>query len=141
MSHPTDSHPIKRRFLAAGSLVVVGTSQLGDPAHPGLTTTPFLASPVAPASPAFSAEASVRTLPATTEVAPAFSGDEAYRHVRALAEGIGPRVAGRESQQRAADYLAEQFRHLGYQTELQPFTITSYDDRGSTVLVGGALGR
>jgi aminopeptidase YwaD len=70
-----------------------------------------------------------------------FSGLEAKLHVDALAVDIGSRPAGSESQARAAQYVLEQLSALGYQTELQPFPITYYDERGASFTVGGALGR
>lgn len=75
------------------------------------------------------------------ESAPAFSGAAAHQHVAALAEMVGSRPAGSPSQVRAQQYLLEQFRALGYLADLQPFTITFYDDRGSTVTVAGPLGQ
>lgn len=67
------------------------------------------------------------------ETAPTFSGSAAFQHVEALATGIGSRVAGAPAQAQTHQYLKEQFEALGYQVELQPFTITAYQDRGSTV--------
>lgn len=72
---------------------------------------------------------------------PAFSGPTAFQHVQALAVGIGSRVAGSPAQSQTQQYLMDQYRQLGYQVELQPFTITAYQDRGSTVALRGALGQ
>lgn len=134
------SHPIRRRILALVMLGLAATTGLGVTATSGLASHPFAASTGASAPASALGQPEIRARPASTEAAPAFSGDEAHRHVRALSEQIGSRVAGTENQRRAAEYLAEQFRQLGYQTELQPFTITSYDDRGSAVQVGGVPG-
>ena len=73
------------------------------------------------------------------ENAPAFSGVTALQHVQALS--TGSRVAGSPEQSRTHQYLMARFQELGYQTELQPFTITAYQDRGSRVALAGALGQ
>ena len=135
------SHPTRPRFFAVLALVLASIVGLGVTSVPGLTSTPVVASAGAAVSASLPAGVDARALLASTEAVPSFSGDEAHRHVRALSEGIGSRVAGTQNQQRAAEYLAEQFGQLGYQTELQPFTITSYDDRGSSVQVTGSLDR
>ncbi len=41
--------------------------------------------------------------------------------VRALAEDIGPREAGSDAERRAAHWLAEQFRHAGYDVAVDTF--------------------
>lgn len=69
-----------------------------------------------------------------------FSGLEAKRHVDVLAGEIGSRPAGSPSQARAAEYIRSQLAALGYQADLQPFRITSFQDRGSALIVA-ALGR
>lgn len=102
--------------------------------------------PVAEAAPALaaaptSAVSALPAVPARVETVPSFSGPAAKQHVDALSETIGSRVAGSENQTQAQQYLLAQFHALGYQAELQPFTVTSYDDRGSTLTVGGALGQ
>jgi Iap family predicted aminopeptidase len=75
------------------------------------------------------------------ENAPTFSGASAFQHVDSLSVAIGSRVAGSDAQAQTHQYLVGQFRALGYQTELQPFTIMSYQDRGSSVVLAGALGQ
>lgn len=72
-----------------------------------------------------------------TENAPSFSGSSALQHVQALADGIGSRVAGSPAQSQTHQYLQARFQELGYQVEIQPFTITAYRDRGSTVVLNG----
>jgi Iap family predicted aminopeptidase len=74
------------------------------------------------------------------ENAPNFSGSSAFQHVEALSVGIGSRVAGSDAQAQTHQYLMTKFQELGYQTELQPFPITAYQDRGSSVALAGALG-
>jgi len=75
------------------------------------------------------------------ETAPDFSGPSAFRHVEALSVGIGSRVAGAPTQASTHQYLKTQFESMGYQTTLQPFPITAYQDRGSTVALGGPSAR
>lgn len=74
------------------------------------------------------------------ENAPTFSGASAFQHVEALSVNIGSRVAGSPAQSQTHQYLMARFQELGYQVELQPFTITAYQDRGSTVALAGPLG-
>jgi aminopeptidase YwaD len=71
--------------------------------------------------------------------AAAISGDAAYAHVSYLADTIGSRPAGSEREAAAAAYLAAQLTSYGYQTEIQPFTIQTYEERGArlTPLVPG----
>ncbi len=49
----------------------------------------------------------------------------------------GPRVAGTPSVRQAGEYLAAQYRALGYQTRFEPFEYTRTGDRGSSVRAGG----
>jgi aminopeptidase YwaD len=74
---------------------------------------------------------------ARADNAPAFSGTAALQHVDALSVGIGSRVAGSSAQSQTHQYLVSRFQELGYQAELQPFTITAYQDRGSSVMLVG----
>jgi aminopeptidase YwaD len=73
------------------------------------------------------------------ENGPAFSGASAFQHVDALSTGIGSRVAGSPAQAQTHQYLMARFQEMGYQVELQPFTITAYQDRGSSVALAGPL--
>jgi len=142
------SHPTSRRWLALGAFALIATTAFGAVRASNATSESLAASPstapvvlaVADAETQSSA-AVAQSFSAPAETAPALSGDEARRHVTALSDTIGSRVAGTDNQRRAADYLAEQFRALGYATTLQPFTITSYDDRGSMLELGGAGGQ
>ena len=47
-------------------------------------------------------------------------GQTAWGHVKALADGIGPRPAGSESERRAFDYVAAQLSQRGYRPERMP---------------------
>lgn len=80
-----------------------------------------------------------RTLPQTLTAVPqtnnAFSGQRAYETVQWLAETIGSRPAGSETEKRAADGLIERLQHIGYEVELQPFTIRQFEDRGSSLQI------
>ncbi len=71
---------------------------------------------------------------ATAAPAAAFSGDEAYQYVRHLAETIGSRPTGTDQESEAATYLAGELTRDGYQTEIQPFPITTYEERSSRVV-------
>ncbi|WP_255608612.1 M28 family peptidase [Micromonospora sp. PLK6-60] len=51
------------------------------------------------------------------------SAERALSHLRVLSEDIGPRIGGTASERRAADYIARQLDHLGYDTQLQPFAV------------------
>ena len=53
--------------------------------------------------------------------APELSIDAAVRHVRHLAEVLGPRATGTEQEHAAAAYLAETYVQLGYEVEVQDF--------------------
>ncbi|HZO32268.1 MAG TPA: M28 family metallopeptidase [Chloroflexota bacterium] len=91
---------------------------------------------------AASARAAPGAVPDTrAENAPAFSGAAAFQHVEALSVGIGSRVAGSPAQSQTHQYLMARFQELGYQVELQPFTITAYQDRGSSAVLAEPLGQ
>ncbi|WP_328850373.1 M28 family peptidase [Micromonospora globbae] len=51
------------------------------------------------------------------------SAERALSHLRALSEGIGPRIGGTASERRAADYIAKELDHLRYDVRLEPFTV------------------
>ena len=51
----------------------------------------------------------------------------------ALAREIGPRVAGEEGAELAAEYIAEQFDSYGYEVHRQLFEYTKFVDHGSKV--------
>lgn len=72
---------------------------------------------------------------ATALAAPAsaFSGEEEFRHVSYLSDRVGSRPAGSEKEAEAADYLAAELASFGLQTELQPFTIQTYEERAAVV--------
>lgn len=57
--------------------------------------------------------------------APSFEIESAIKYVEHLAGEIGPRTSGTEEEAAAASYLAETFRELGYETEIQVFQYTA----------------
>jgi len=78
--------------------------------------------PSAEPSPAASPTTATSWSPAASLV----SGDQAYRHVLALAEDIGSRPAGSDAERQAAQYMSQQLIAYGYQTEEQQFTFGYY---------------
>ncbi|MET3576343.1 M20/M25/M40 family metallo-hydrolase [Bhargavaea ullalensis] len=52
--------------------------------------------------------------------------DRIYNHIAVLSEA--PRVAGTDVEDRAADYLRNEFKSYGYEVEVQPFTFTGYTE-------------
>ena len=78
--------------------------------------------PSAEPSPAASPTTATSWSPAASLV----SGDQAYRHVLALAEDIGSRPAGSDAERQAAQYISQQLSAYGYQTEEQQFTFGYY---------------
>lgn len=65
-------------------------------------------------------------------------GDRAFAHVQQLAAAIGPRVAGTPGEQRAADYIASQFRSYGYAVETSTFEFTGDRFRAAALKAGAA---
>jgi aminopeptidase YwaD len=66
--------------------------------------------------------------PAAPPAIPAASPQSALSFVTALAKEIGPRPAGSEGDRRAIDYVAEQFRRMGYGVERQPFPFRYFEE-------------
>jgi len=79
--------------------------------------------------------ASSPTQPSPTPTATPASGDQAYRHVLALAEDIGSRTAGSDAEAAAADYIAAQLASYGYEPTLQPFEMNFYVEPESSLEV------
>jgi glutaminyl-peptide cyclotransferase len=61
-----------------------------------------------------------RTSIIPTPPRPAFSGDEAYKHVSAQTN-LGPRPTGSEAGWKTGDYIVEQLKQSGWQVETQEF--------------------
>ena len=73
--------------------------------------------------PASASPSSTSSPPAEIALAPQpYDHDFALSIVRRLAEQIGPRPAGQPAEASAANFLADSFRELGYETEIIPFT-------------------
>ncbi len=53
----------------------------------------------------------------------ALNDDYAYREVAHLTENIGPRLAGSLQATAAANYVADELRHLGLEVRLEPVTV------------------
>lgn len=52
-----------------------------------------------------------------------FNAERVMEHIKYLSVDIGPRVAGADGEKRASEYLKKQFEALGYEVELQEFSI------------------
>jgi aminopeptidase YwaD len=61
------------------------------------------------------------------------NGNRIMADVRLLADDIGPRPAGTESEKQAADLIAERLRGLGYSVSLQEFSIGRQTGRSSSL--------
>ena len=100
------------------------------------TTTPFPTSTVEPTVPPTLAPSPSRTATlrpsATPTLKPIAYGAIAHQHLQALSGGIGARVAGTPQEAQAAQYIRAAFEKLGYQTELQPFSVTARVNRVKT---------
>lgn len=59
-------------------------------------------------------------------------GERATLVVRVLAEDIGSRPAGTDAERQAADYLAQQFKEMGYAVETVPFEYTARSGSGTS---------
>jgi aminopeptidase YwaD len=67
-----------------------------------------------------------------------FSGERALAHVRHLAGAIGPRPAGAPGAGEAAGYIAQTLAAYGYEVVRQPFTFPQFEERETSLQVGGA---
>jgi alkaline phosphatase isozyme conversion protein len=81
-------------------------------------TSPIAEIPI-PNTTVTSAPQSTRTPVSLEKAVP---GEIALAHVEAIAEGIGPRPTGTETESQAAWYIANTLKGLGYTPETQPFT-------------------
>lgn len=107
------------------------------PEPPTPTLTPS-ASPTATAAPP-TVTPTARAVTESTDLIAEFSADRAFSHVIKLAEEIGPRPAGSQSEARAREYVAETLRGYGYDIQQFPFASGSFKDAGSTVSVTAPL--
>ena len=107
------SGPARAIWLVGGLALLLALAVLAPPAVRADDDAPISATAPAPAA--------------------AFSGDQAYQHVRHLADTIGSRPTGTDREAEAASYLAAELTRYGYQTEIQPFPITTYEERSAVV--------
>lgn len=61
-----------------------------------------------------------------------------YQHVYDLSVDIGIRVAGTDGEMAAVDYIANQYRSLGLEVEIQPFQIQTYQNAEASVNIPNA---
>lgn len=64
----------------------------------------------------------------TTQTLPAASPTAAMAHVTALSRQIGTRLAGTEGDTRGAEYMASEFRKLGYSVQMQAFPFRFFEE-------------
>ena len=69
-------------------------------------------------------------------------GQTAFEYTAALAVDLGPRASATDQEKAAADFLASEFAGMGYQVEIQPFTVKSLSpgDSSLTLAQPGAPG-
>lgn len=120
-------------ILAPTLLAAAACSDRAASAPPVATTTAGPASPTAAARGASPTAGAV----AVVDGPSAHEGDRALAHVQHLAGTIGPRVAGTQGEQRAATYIAEQFRAYGYAVETPVFEFAGDRFRAATLKAGG----
>ena len=70
----------------------------------------------------------------------AFDVDRVLAHAETLAVNIGARPAGSANELAAADYLRDELASYGYEAELQPFPIETYETARSDLAVTHADG-
>ena len=73
--------------------------------------------------------------PSPAATASLVSGDQAYRHLLVLAQDIGSRPAGSETERQAAQYISQQLTTYGYQTQMQEFTLEYYVETATLEVV------
>jgi alkaline phosphatase isozyme conversion protein len=91
-----------------------------EPASPLTSLSPKFETPTV-VLPQATSTLTIPPTPTETEIP---AGEIAYAHVKAISEGIGPRVAGSVKEAKTAQYLILVFEHLGYVSELRPFRVT-----------------
>ena len=113
------------------------------PASPTVLPPVFTSTATPTATHTVTAAPSVTPEPSPTPRPTAvFSAERAMAHVMALASEIGPRVAGEEGAELAADYVAEQFESYGYEVYRQIVEFTRFEDHGNTLellTTGGSI--
>jgi aminopeptidase YwaD len=104
---------VKRRDLLAGVAALTGFATAG--LLPGTAAAATRRRPGAAQRPSLTA--------GDRAVVARVDAERALEHLKVLSDEIGWRIAGTESEHRAADYIAEVLRDLGYSVELQPFPV------------------
>ncbi|MGP4028691.1 M28 family peptidase [Actinomadura sp. 3N407] len=104
---------VKRRDLLAGAAAFAGFATVG--LLPGTASAATRQRPGALRPPSLT--------PGDKAVVARVDARRALRHLKVLSDEIGWRIAGTETEHRAARYIAWQLRGLGYQVELQPFPV------------------
>ena len=106
---------IRAGLAALGlALLLVGCGNGAAPS-PGQTLTPSNPPPTAPPAPVFT--------PTPTALAKADLGKSAVEYLTRLIGELGPRESATEQEKKAADYISNTFSSLGYQTQIQSFTV------------------
>ncbi|BAB07580.1 M28 family peptidase [Halalkalibacterium halodurans] len=101
----------KQILVAAMSAVIVA----------GSVFIPGAASPFSTAKTVMAAEKN--HAPFDQKIVKRFNADNAYDHIYHLSETIGPRVAGSQEEKEGAAYLQAEFSQLGYDVDVQTFSI------------------
>ena len=118
------------------------TSTPASPAANAATTTPTAMAPRVPTSTVAPTESTARTTPLPA-VVPTESTDQAidaekliaieeasdgvYQFLKELIAELGNRASGSEEELIAAEYLKQQYQSMGYDAEIQPFTVRRFD--------------
>jgi aminopeptidase YwaD len=119
---------LKRWFvLLAGLALLVGAC--GDKEDVAPTTAVPSATAVAQAPPAASSPAAAANLEP--------DGERILADVRLLSDG-GPRSSATNLESAAADLIAERLRKLGYEVEIQEFSVATQQGRSSVLTVKGS---
>ncbi|TDC37842.1 M28 family peptidase [Micromonospora sp. 15K316] len=117
----TNGHPATSSTEPAGSAVNrrrMLTVALGGAATVALPAPAWAATDQRPG-----AHRPPRLTPDDRKIIAQVSAKRALSHLRVLSEEIGPRIGGTASERRAADYIAKQLDHLGYDVRLEPFAV------------------
>ena len=104
---------VERRDLLAGAAALAGFATVG--LLPGTAAAAARQRPGASRPPALTT--------GDKAVVARVDARRALRHLKVLSDQIGWRIAGTESEHRAARYIAGVLRDLGYTVELQPFPV------------------
>lgn len=141
---------MRRRLTVLGmvllALVLAACgSETGSAAVPTPASIPTAESPLPTPSP----EATQRPVPTPTTAAAVDPetrtdaidvqklSDLAYGYLYELAEDIGPRESATAQEREAAEYLFAKLREMGYESELQDFTMEFLSPEGTSLTIDG----